>query len=385
MGHRYCVLGAGRQGTSAAYDLGKYGDPDDLVLADVDLPRAQATADRVNRLFPEPLARPAEADAASEAALELLLRDADLALSALPYMYNRIAAQVAVRTGTSFVDLGGNTDIVRQELSLADEARDAGVALVPDCGMGPGMNVTLLVYALGLVETPRDAFVYDGGLPRDPTPPWNYVLTFSIHGLTNEYTGEAPFLREGRLVRVPSLSEPETVEIPGLGPLEARVTTGGLSTAPWSLEGTLRTLENKTVRYPGHWDQIQAFRDLGLLDVEPIEVDGQPVIPRHLFHALFEPQVTGGPIEDLALIRVRVVGAGGEGALVDLLDAFDGATGFTAMERVTGWHASIVAQMILAGEVEAGAHPVDAVPAGRVVEEAARRGLEVTTTRVPPR
>ncbi len=167
--------------------------------------------------------------------------------------------------------------------------------------------------------------------------------------------------------------------------MEARVTTGGLSTAPWSLEGTLRTLENKTVRYPGHWDQIQAFRDLGLLDVEPIEVDGQPVIPRHLFHALFEPQVTGGPIEDLALIRVRVVGAGGEGALVDLLDAFDGATGFTAMERVTGWHASIVAQMILAGEVEAGAHPVDAVPAGRVVEEAARRGLEVTTTRVPPR
>ncbi len=168
--------------------------------------------------------------------------------------------------------------------------------------------------------------------------------------------------------------------MPPLGTLEARVTSGGLSTAPWTLQGTLRTLENKTLRFPGHWEQIQAFRDLGLFGVDPVEVDGQPVVPRHLFHVLFEPQVTGRPFQDVAAIRVRVQGMKDNEtheAVVDLVDRYDETTGFTAMERVTGWHAAIVAQMIVSGEIPPGAHPVESVSGRRVVEDAAKRGLRV--------
>jgi lysine 6-dehydrogenase len=247
--------------------------------------------------------------------------------------------------------------------------------------MGPGMNVSLLAYAVSQMDDPQHAYVYEAGLPLNPEPPWNYALTFNVAGLTNEYTGEATFLREGQIVSVEALDGAEEIEVPELGKLEARVTTGGLSTAPWTFEGVLQTLENKTLRYPGHWDQIVAFRDLGLLDENPIEVDGSEVIPRHVFHTLFEPQVVMERIRDVAVIHVQVAGRR-DGApanvQVDLVDRFDETTGFTAMERVTGWHTSIVAQLIAAGEIPAGAHSVEsAIPPERIVEEARRRGLSI--------
>lgn len=390
MGKRYAVLGSGRQGTAAAYDIARFGAPEVLLLVDAKLAQAQSAAERVREFIPAAPVNPQELDASEDRTLRRFLDEerVEVLLSGLPYAYNLTVAQTAIPLGVSMVDMGGNTEITRQQLTLDEEARVAGAALVPDCGMGPGMNVSLLAYAMAQMDDPQHAFVYEAGLPLNPEPPWNYALTFSIAGLTNEYAGEATFLRDGELVSVPALEGAEMVEIPELGTLEARVTTGGLSTAPWGFKGVLQTLENKTLRYAGHWDQIVTFRDLGLLSESPIEVDGHEVIPRHVFHALFEPQVAKGSIHDIAIIHIRVIGTR-DGApaevIVDLVDRYDSETGFTAMERVTGWHASIMAQLIAAGEVRPGAHSVEsAIRPERVVEEARRRGLSINLTDTPP-
>ncbi len=390
MGKRYAVLGSGRQGTAAAYDIARFGAPETLLLADAKLAQAQAAAERVREFFPEAPVSSQALDASEDRTLRRFLDEerVEVLLSGLPYACNLAVAQTAIPLGVSMVDMGGNTEITRQQLTLDEEARVAGAALVPDCGMGPGMNVSLLAYAMAQMDDPQHAYVYEAGLPLNPEPPWNYALTFSIAGLTNEYAGEATFLRDGELVSVPALEGAEMVKIPELGTLEARVTTGGLSTAPWGLQGILRTLENKTLRYAGHWDQIVTFRDLGLLSESPIEVDGHEVIPRHVFHALFEPQVAKGSIHDIAIIHVRVLGTR-DGApaevVVSLVDRYDSETGFTAMERVTGWHASIMAQLIATGEVRPGAHSVEsAIRPERVVEEARRRGLSIDLTDIPP-
>lgn len=390
MGKRYAVLGSGRQGTAAAYDIARFGAPEVLLLVDAKLAQAQSAAERVREFIPAAPVNPQELDASEDRTLRRFLDEerVEVLLSGLPYAYNLTVAQTAIPLGVSMVDMGGNTEITRQQLTLDEEARVAGAALVPDCGMGPGMNVSLLAYAMAQMDDPQHAFVYEAGLPLNPEPPWNYALTFSIAGLTNEYAGEATFLRDGELVSVPALEGAEMVEIPELGTLEARVTTGGLSTAPWGFQGVLQTLENKTLRYAGHWDQIVTFRDLGLLSESPIEVDGHEVIPRHVFHALFEPQVAKGSIHDIAIIHIRVIGTR-DGApaevIVDLVDRYDSETGFTAMERVTGWHASIMAQLIAAGEVRPGAHSVEsAIRPERVVEEARRRGLSINLTDTPP-
>jgi lysine 6-dehydrogenase len=288
---------------------------------------------------------------------------------------------MAVRAGVSMVDLGGHTGIVREELTLGPKARDAGVAIVPDCGMAPGMNLTLAAYGMELLHRAEHVFILEGGLPQDPRPPWSYELTFNVEGLTNEYTGVATFLRNGRLAEVPALTELETLDAPGLGPLEAIVTSGGLSTAPWSFHGILTTLQNKTLRHPGHWAKMIAFRDLGLFDTDPVKIDGARVVPRHVFHALFEPQVTRGPVRDVCAIFVRVIGRRGgspAAAVVNLIDRYDEVTGFTAMKRLTGWHGAIVAEMIAAGWIPPGAHPVElGVPPRPFVREALKRGLVI--------
>lgn len=383
MARRYLVLGSGRQGTAAAYDLARYRVADRLILADASLDQALSAAERICGFFPEAPVDAQLLNACDSNELRRVLEEerVEILLSGLPYTYNFIVAQTAVSLGVSMVDMGGSTEIARKQLTLDNEARDRGAVLVPDCGMGPGMNISLLVYAMAQLDDPQHAYVYEAGLPSDPEPPWNYALTFHIGGLTNEYTGEAMFLREGKLVSVRALEGAEEVEIPELGMLEARVTTGGLSTAPWTFQGTLQTLENKTLRYPGHWQQIEAFRDLGLLEESPIEVNGHEVIPRHVFHTLFESQVTKEPVRDVAVIHVRVVGmkdGDWTEVVVDLVDRYDEVTRFTAMERITGWHTSIMAQLIASGEIPAGAHSVEsAISPERIVEEAHRRGLSI--------
>jgi len=382
MGYRYAVIGSGRQGTAAAYDFAKFGDADDIVMGDVVLAQARRAAARVNKLAGRSVAHPARADVTKPSSILKVIKDADVLLSGVPYFFNLGLAKLALKAKVSMVDFGGNTDLVRQQLALDARARKAGVGFVPDCGMGPGLNITMGVYAMGLLDVPEHVYIYDGGLPQRPRPPWNYELTFNVEGLTNEYSGDATFIRDGQVARVPLFSEFELVDFPPLGTLEAVVTPGGLSTAPWSFHGKLKTFQNKTLRYPGHWAQMQAFQDLGLFDLAPIQVDGRKVVPRHVFHALFEPKVTPKEIRDVCVERVRVLGMK-DGhtaeAVVELVDYYDEATGFTSMERLTGWHAAIAAEMIARGTIPPGAHSVElGIPAKAFVTEARKRGLDIT-------
>ena len=94
----------------------------------------------------------------------------------------------------------------------------------------------------------------------------------------NEYEGEAYFLREGRVTPVPALTELEELELPPLGKLEAFVTSGGLSTMPWTFARKLRVLENKTLRYPGHGQLLHGLRALGLFGREPIPVGSAALV-----------------------------------------------------------------------------------------------------------
>ena len=247
----------------------------------------------------------------------------------------------------------------------------------------PGMGTTLMVYAMHLLDEPREVTMWDGGLPQNPKPPFNYLLTFNIAGLTNEYAEPAIFIREGKTTKVEPMSELHTVEFPPpVGTLEAFVTGGGTSTAPWTFEGQVQTFQNFTVRYPGHFAQLRAYYDLGLWDLDPIRVGEVEVVPRDVFHALFEPKVVIPNERDLVVIRVRAVGKkdGHEAeAVVELLDFFDEVTGFTAMERTTGWDGAIVAEMMARGETPRGAGSVETfVPPAAFVSELRKRGFNLS-------
>jgi lysine 6-dehydrogenase len=384
----YAVVGAGRQGTAAAYDMARFGDASRVLVADADPAAARRAADRVNALIGRAIAEPRTVDAADGAALRAFLGEVDSFLSAVPYWLNPGITVAAIDSRASMTDLGGNTDLVRQQLALSAEAEAAGIAVVPDCGQVPGMGTCLTTYAMSLLDETEEVTFWDGGNPLHPEPPFNYILTFNVAGLTNEYYGLANFIRDGRRVEVPTFQEEdyELVDFPEpIGRMEAFVAGGGTSTMPWTFEGKLRTLWNKTLRWPGHFVQWKAYLDAGLWETQPIEVDGSRIVPREVFHALIEPKIRAAAGEpDLVIVRVQARGRkDGRAArsVVELIDRFDEATGFTAMERTTGWDGSIKTIMNARGITPRGANPAElAVPPALYVEELRRRGFGLTET-----
>jgi lysine 6-dehydrogenase len=386
MSYNYAIFGSGRQGTASAYDLARLGDAKSIVMTDIDLSQANRAADRVNNLIGQKVAHSEKVDVTEYKSVVsfLIQHEIDAFVGSTPYFYNLDLTRAAIEAGAGMTDLGGNTDVVRSQLALSEQASEKGISIVPDCGQVPGMGTTLVLYAMEHLDQPRDVYMWDCGLPVEAEPPWNYRLTFAIDGLTNEYYGDCLYIREGKTVGVPVLEEYETLELPEpIGTLEAFTTAGGLSTASSTYEGKLRTLQNKTLRYPGNLAYLKIMQHLGLLELDPIQVDGVDVVPRHVLHELWDPQIRGDEnTKDFIFIRVLAQGTkdGQEKeAEVNLLHYFDENTGFTAMEQGTGWHASILTAAIARGEVEKGVIPVEEAMSGKTfVEHAAKRGFDVT-------
>ena len=389
MSFNYAVLGAGRQGTAAAYDMAKFGDAALVKIGDASLAAAEKSAARVNQLLNRDVARPCQLDVTDENALVELLVDVDSFLSAVPYWFNPGIAKAAIKARASMCDLGGNTGLVFEQLKLDQAAAEAGISLVPDCGQVPGMGNSLAAYAISFFDRPAEILIWDGGIAQKPRPPFNYYLTFNIAGLTNEYFGTTHFLRDGAIVEMPLFTEAEyeLVEFPEpIGTLEAFVTAGGTSTAPWTYEGKLKTYQNKTLRYPGHFVQWKTLIDIGFLEEDPVDFGcGVKLSPRHLLHTLFDPKLAPQP-DDKDLVIVRIKGTGQKDGrpaevVLDVIDYFDEATGFTAMERTTGWHAAIVAILMAQGITPRGAKPVEvAVPGPLFAAEMKKRGIPLKET-----
>jgi len=382
MGYKYIVLGAGIQGTTIAYDMARFGEAEQVLLLDVDAEQASRSAAHINALLQTQLVKSGSLDVSDRAQVVSLLKGSDSCLSAVPYRFNPMLASCAIEAGVSFNDLGGKTDLVFEALELHEQALAAGVSIIPDCGVAPGLGNTLAAHGISQLDRCDDVQVRCGGLPQNPRPPLDYMLVFNIGGLTNEYFGISTVLRQGQRLDVATFSELESIDLPEpLGKCEAFVTSGGTSTCPWTFAGQVQNYDYKTIRYPGHYEKFKVLLDLGLLSLEPVEVQGQQVVPRELFHAVAGKALDFPGEKDLLILRVTCSGIkDGQPKTLEytILDYFDEATGFNAMSRMTGFPASIVAIMSARGQNAKGAIPLEkAVPSGIFLEELARRGLKL--------
>lgn len=387
MSYRYAVLGAGRQGVAAAYDLARFGEADEIVLYDLDADAAHKGAERINTQFNVQRVRADFVDVTDRHSLTAALKGKHATVSAVPFQFNLGITQAAIEARSSLVDMGGHTETVRKQLALGDQAKEKGVTLTPDCGMAPGLNINMGLRAMEHVEEPQELYIWDGGLPLNPQPPYYYTLLFNINGLTNEYDGHAHFIRNGLVTEVPCLTETELIEFEPLGTLEAAVTAGGLSTLPWVYEGLLRRLENRTLRYLGHWELFKAFQQLGLFSEEPVSVEGKKVRPRALYHVLLEDKLKAEEVQDICLIRTQCQGISNNkmaSCTLDLIETADLNTGFTAMEKLTGWHASIIAIQQAKGRLPKGAVPVNEALTGETFDkELQKRGWSLSKVVTP--
>ena len=376
---RMLVLGAGLQGSACAYDLLQNPDVKEVRLADLNISHIP------DFLAPYSGKRlvPTHVDVRDKAAVLAVMRESDAAMSAIPYYFNLDLARLAVEAGTHFCDLGGNTEIVFQQKDLDGAAKAKGITVIPDCGLAPGMVNILAQHGIEQMDKVRSVRIYVGGLPQHPEPPLNYQIVYSLEGVLDYYTTLSWVLRDGKRTRVKALSEIEDVSFAApVGDLEAFHTAGGLSTMAFRYEGRIPTMEYKTLRYPGHAHIVEAIRELGLLDLTPVEVKGLKVIPRDVFVSVVGPRLTKPKGRDLVALRVIVEGSkGGKAKKVgwELLDYYDESHHISAMMRTTGYSLSITGQMQARGEITpAGVHtPDECVNATKYVAELATRGVAI--------
>lgn len=373
---RLLVLGAGLQGSACAYDLLQHPGVAHVTVADLKPDRIPAflkpqIGKRLSLL---------KLDVRDAAALRAAIGDHAAVLNAAPYYVNLEVSKAAVEVGVHCADLGGNTEIVFQQRELDAEARRRGVSIIPDCGLAPGMVNVLAAEGIRRVGDAEAVKIYVGGLPQRPEPPLNYQIVYSLEGALDYYTTPSWVLREGAPARVDALSELEAVSFPPpVGTLEAFHTGGGVSTLPWTYEGKVRTMEYKTLRYPGHVAVMRPIRELGLLDLAPVKVKGKEVVPRDVFIAAVSPKLTKPEGRDLVALRVEVRGRNGKRAAWQLLDYYDEAHGISAMMRTTGYSLAITGLMQVDGRiaVKGVRTPDEAVPFGEYVAELAKRGVEI--------
>src|SRR6266581_3274551 len=373
---RMLVLGAGLQGSACAYDLLRQAEVERVTLADLDPKRLPPF---LKKNVGKRLAL-ARLDVKQTARLRALMRGHDAVMNASPYHFNYAVAKTAVAAGLHCADLGGNTEIVQRQKTLDAPARKKRVSIIPDCGLAPGMVNIIAAEGIRRVGDAHTVKIFVGGLPRHPEPPLNYQIVYSLEGALDYYTTPSWVLRDGQPARVDALSELEAVEFPSpVGTLEAFHTGGGISTMPWAYRGQVRTMEYKTLRYPGHVAIMRPIRELGLLSLDPVTVKDMTIVPREAFIATVSPQLTKPNSRDLVALRVEVQGRSGRRVAWQLLDYFDEATGISAMMRTTGFSLAITGLMQVDGRIgSTGVYtPDEAVPFQAYVDELRKRGVEI--------
>jgi lysine 6-dehydrogenase len=282
-------------------------------------------------------------------------KDHNAVISAVAYKYNRGLATAAIKAGTHFFDLGGNNSVVAEEFRLNKQAKQAGVVIIPDCGLAPGMVSVIAAGDLARFDIPESLHIRVGGLPQKPHPPLNYQMLFSAEGLINEYFEPVFAIRNGRKITLSPLNEVETLNFSGLGKFEAFTTSGGISTLPQTYGRLLKNLDYKTIRYPGHCEKFKTIMDIGLADWNKIMVEDIKVSPRSVLKAVLDKNLSFNE-PDMTLVRLASEGfvKGKRKKLIsEIVDYFDHETGLTSMMRCTSFPVAIIAIMAASGAITA--------------------------------
>jgi lysine 6-dehydrogenase len=357
---KIAVIGAGLMGRAAVYDLAHLDDIEEVGIYDID----EKLAVEMAKKYGNNKGKAGYLDAGDENAVYECLKDYDSVVSCVTYKYNPIMTKAAIKAKCHMVDLGGNNDTVNTQLEMDQEAKDAGVIIIPDCGLAPGMISVMAADAVSKFENVKSMKIRVGGLPQFPRLPLNYQMVFSAEGLINEYSEPCVILENGRKKTVDPMTSVEDLEFDGIGKLEAFYTSGGTSTLPDTYKDKIDFLDYKTIRYPGHCELFKPMLEIGLASRDKITVENQTVEPRAVFKTVLDNNLTLDE-PDLVLVRLTTEGEkDGQDKKIcyEIIDKQDMETGLTAMMRTTSFPATIVAWMAAVGQIsERGCKPQERV------------------------
>jgi len=333
------VLGAGLVGGPMALDLARNGE--------FEVTSADRSADALERLSGIAGITTVQADLDNADVLKALVNENDLVISAVPGFMGFRTLERVIECGKNVVDIA----FFPEDMFLLDaKAREMNVSAICDIGVAPGMSNVLVGYGASMLDILEKGITYVGGLPVVRTWPFEYKAVFSPIDVIEEYTRPARYIDGGRMVVREALSDPELIDFPNIGTLEA-FNSDGLRTLATTVKGDY--LIEKTLRYKGHIEKMAVLRDTGFFDKEPMLINGAMISPLEFTsHLLFPKWKLQPGEEDLTVMRVITEGLKDGKRLRytwDLFDRLDTVTGVHSMARTTGYTATVVARLLSQG------------------------------------
>ena len=382
---RIAVLGGlGLQGRAALMALSRNSSVQQIVCADL----TTEVPEKVRSIVDTKKTRFKKMDASSKQDLVALLKqDVDVAVEFLPVPLMPKVYEAAVEAGVGLV----GTSYGQTIRYLHDRAADAGVSLMPECGLDPGIDLVLCGHALGEFDELHVLNSYCGGVPEKKAcdNPLNYKISWNWDLVLRSQKRPAVLIKDGRRVEIAAQDQQDnemigTIHFPGLGELES--IPNGDAVFYTDLLGVTRTIR-ETGRYALRWPGWCAFwaplKKLGFLSDEPLDIGGCPVTPHQFVVRLTEPRLQFRDDEkDLVVMRnvFRGLKNGRRKTMItDLFVERDLGTGLLAMNLSVAYPATIVARMIGSGQItkKGVLSPVVDVPYDLFMAELARCGIMV--------
>ena len=333
------VLGSGLVGGPMALDLAK---DKDFKVTVVDV-SAQALA----RLKKVKGVTTIQEDLSDIKTLKRIVQGQDMVISAVPGFMGFKTLQAIIEAGKTVIDIAFFPE---DAFELDKLAQKSGVTAIVDCGVAPGMSNLIAAYARQKLDEATSILIYVGGLPEYREWPYEYKAVFSPADVIEEYVRPARYIENGQLVIRPALSDPERMNFPVVGTLEA-FNTDGLRTLARTLD--VPNMKEKTLRYPGHIEKMAVLRETGFFDGQEIEIKGVRIKPVDFTAKLLFPKwkLHEGEV-DITVMKIIVDGKKKGKAVTytyDLFDRYDEATGVHSMARTTGYTATVAARMVARG------------------------------------
>ena len=380
------VLGVGLQGKAVIHDLEQSSLISEIIAADIEL-------EQVERYLSEKgysKTRAVKLNASQEQELNQLVQNtkAQVVICMLPSVFEYSVARATLNAQIPFV----SSSYTGRMVELDKEAREKGITLLPEMGLGPGIDLVLGRLAVNELDEVHGLYSYTGGIPEPACAadnPLNYKITWTFDGVLKAYKRPARLLKEGKelIISGEDIFQPEhihEVEIPGVGSLEAYPNGNALNYINiFGLGKGLRDMGRFALRWKGHSHFWRIMTKLGFLDDTPLDIDEVDISPRQFLIRHLTPRLQFRENErDIVLLRIQAWGLK-EGKkqkiTYDLIDYRDLQTGFFAMNRTVGFTTSIGAQMILSGKIkEPGVlSPAKYVPCWDLLEELKGRGMRI--------
>ena len=328
------ILGAGMVGSAMAIDLSKKFN---VISFDISEKNLSALKDHSN-------IRLQQADLSEYESYPVLLKEADLVISAVPGFMGYKALEAVIKAGKNVVDI---SFFPENSLELDALAKQNKVTAIVDCGVAPGMGNVLLGYHNEEMQVEYFECLV-GGLPKQRIKPYEYKAPFSPIDVVEEYTRPARYVENGHVVTRPAMSETELIDFEKVGTLEA-FNTDGLRSIIYTMPH-IPNMKEKTLRYPGHIELMIALQKAGFFSHDTIKVKDKELKPIDVTCTLlFDKWKLNPGEEEFTIMRINIGGRkdGNKTSISYFLyDEYDAATKTSSMSRTTGYTCTAALNLI---------------------------------------